>query len=361
MSISRPKTLERAVHDTLQVYGAAAILAVLIIIFIPSWLRWCAFYLFGTVFLTSVLAPFVEIWKPRSRVQASGKAVFISGCDTGFGHLLARRLDDLGLQVFAGCLLPDGDGAKALKKTASNRLHLVHLDVTQEDSIDKALQYVTTKLKDNKLWAVINNAGISDGGELIWTNTDIIQKVIDVNMYGVVKVTKAFLPLLCKYKGRVITVCSAAGRYSYPGMVPYCMSKHAAVSFCEGLRLEMYRFGVKVITIEPWMYKTPITSENPILKFISKTWEQAPSEVRDLHPADYLQRYKKCALKFLNYAISDKPQQVVDCMEEAVMALHPQYSYNPGTVYSKTSHWFIQRLPKPVADAAIHEEFVVNI
>lgn len=79
MPKERPKTLLRAVHDTLQVYGAAAILAILVIIFIPSWLRWCGFYLCGTVFLTSVLAPFVESWKPRSRVQANGKAVFISG------------------------------------------------------------------------------------------------------------------------------------------------------------------------------------------------------------------------------------------------------------------------------------------
>ncbi|KAG8174586.1 hypothetical protein JTE90_005250 [Oedothorax gibbosus] len=55
------------------------------------------------------------------------------------------------------------------------------------------------------------------------------------------------------------------GRYSYPGMVPYCMSKHAAVSFCEGLRLEMYRFGVKVITIEPWMYIVQVS--HVFLKF----------------------------------------------------------------------------------------------
>ncbi|PRD24017.1 UNVERIFIED_CONTAM: D-beta-hydroxybutyrate dehydrogenase [Trichonephila clavipes] len=163
----------------------------------------------------------------------------ITGCDSGFGFELANRLDELGLHVFAGCLFPEGDGAKALKKSTSNRLHVVPMDVTS----------------DEKLWAVVCNAGINDGSEIFWTSLDKIQRIMDINAFGVIRVTKAFLPLLCKSKGRVIAVCSASSNYTYRGMVPYCMSKHAAKSFCDGLRLEMYHFGVKVVTIEPWMYR----------------------------------------------------------------------------------------------------------
>ncbi|GFU53622.1 d-beta-hydroxybutyrate dehydrogenase, mitochondrial [Trichonephila clavipes] len=179
----------------------------------------------------------------------------ITGCDSGFGFELANRLDELGLHVFAGCLFPEGDGAKALKKSTSNRLHVVPMDVTSDESVDKALKYVTQKIKDNKLWAVVCNAGINDGSEIFWTSLDKIQRIMDINAFGVIRVTKAFLPLLCKSKGRVIAVCSASSNYTYRGMVPYCMSKHAAKSFCDGLRLEMYHFGVKVVTIEPWMYR----------------------------------------------------------------------------------------------------------
>ncbi|GBN33511.1 hypothetical protein AVEN_215050-1, partial [Araneus ventricosus] len=56
---------------------------------------------------------------------------------------------------------------------------------------------------------------------------------------------------------------------------------------------------------------TNITKEDPVVKYVTKTWEQAPVEVKEFYPEDYLQRYKKCAVRFLNYAISDKPQQVV--------------------------------------------------
>ncbi|KFM78141.1 Short-chain dehydrogenase/reductase family 9C member 7, partial [Stegodyphus mimosarum] len=184
---------------------------------------------------------------------------------------------------------------------------------------------------------------------------ELIKKVLEVNTFGVVRVTKAFLPLLCKSKGRVVAVASAAGRYTYPGMVPYCMSKQATVSFCDGLRLEMYKFGIKAITIEPWMYKTPITSKDTIVKYVTKTWENAPQEIKEFFPGDYLQRYLKSTLKFITFSISDKPQQVVDCLEEAVMAINPKYFYNPGTLFSRFTFWFISRLPKPIADLVLYD------
>ncbi|XP_015908272.2 short-chain dehydrogenase/reductase family 9C member 7 isoform X2 [Parasteatoda tepidariorum] len=353
---SRPRTLARSVNDTLQVYGVALIFAFIFLICLPSWLRWCFFFVCGVVFLVNVLFPFVEDWMPRSRVQAAGKAVLITGCDSGFGNSLAQRLDDLGLQVFAGCLLPDGKGAGTLKKSASSRLHIVPLDVTNDESIEKAVKYVTEKLKDNKLWAVVNNAGLNDGGELFWTNNETIKRVIDVNTFGVIKVTKAFLPLLVKFKGRVVTVASAAGRYTYPGLVPYCMSKQATVSFCDGLRLEMYRFGIKVVTVEPWMYKTPITDERSILAYNCKTWEETPQEIKDIYPDNYIQQHTKAVDRTVNLSICDKPEQVVDCLEEGVMAFDPKYSYNPGTLYSRFSFWIYSRLPRPLADFLIVRE-----
>ncbi|XP_054714871.1 short-chain dehydrogenase/reductase family 9C member 7-like [Uloborus diversus] len=361
MAEKRPKTLACAARLALQEYGVAAIAGLLILVFLPWWIRWCLVYLTALVFLASVLAPFVEDFRPRPRVQPDGKAVFVTGCDSGFGHHLARKLDDLGLHVFAGCLRPDGEGAKNLQESASSRLHILPLNVTSEDSIKEAVRYVEEHLKDKKLWCVVNNAGLNEGGELMWTNMDFIEKVVNVNTYGVVRTTKAFLPLLCKHGGRVVVVASAAGRYTYPGMVPYCMSKQATVSFCDGLRLEMYRFGIKVVTIEPWMYKTPITNANTILDYVTRAWDSGPAEIKELLPPDYLDRHKRATLKFINLSISDQPQQVVDCLEEAVMAVNPKYSYNPGTLYSRLTFWFLKRMPKPIADLIINDEVGTKI
>lgn len=357
----RPTILQRAFQITLQNYGVAAIIAVIALVFVPWWLQKCFLYLGGVVFLSSLVAPFVDDWRPKARVSVREKAVFITGCDSGFGYSLAQRLDDLGLHVFAGCLLPEKEGAQTLKKSCSERLHVVPLDVTSEESVQSALQYVKDNIGSNKLWAVVNNAGLNAGGEMAWTTLDIMKNIFDVNTFGVMRVTKAFIPLLCKDKGRIVTVASAAGRYTYPGLVPYCMTKQSTVSFCEGLRLELYRFGVKVITIEPWMYRTPITNKDNINSYIAKAWQDSPDDVKELYPEDYLQRFLRGTEKFLKFSISDKPQEVVNCMEEAIMAFDPKYAYNPGTTYIRTTHWLVSRLPKPIADLLIHDECVVLV
>jgi NAD(P)-dependent dehydrogenase (short-subunit alcohol dehydrogenase family) len=70
------------------------------------------------------------------------------GCDSGFGHELAKRLDSLGVTVFAGCLFPEDGGAEELKWACSNRLHVLHLDVTREEHVRNAVKYVKNSLGD---------------------------------------------------------------------------------------------------------------------------------------------------------------------------------------------------------------------
>ena len=72
-----------------------------------------------------------------------------SGCDTGFGHLLARRLDSMGYKVFAGCLYSNSEHTKKLIDTTSNNLQVVQIDVTQDDSVKNALKVVEKNLGEN--------------------------------------------------------------------------------------------------------------------------------------------------------------------------------------------------------------------
>ena len=70
------------------------------------------------------------------------------GCDSGFGHNLAQRLDKKGMTVYAGCLFPSGDGAAQLKKSCSNRLKILQLNVTKEHHVQDAVKTVTSTLGD---------------------------------------------------------------------------------------------------------------------------------------------------------------------------------------------------------------------
>ena len=79
---------------------------------------------------------------------------------------MAKKLDAYGFIVYAGCLNPSGEGAKQLKKDASNNLKVIRLDVTKEEDVVRARQAVDAFIGDNDLWAIVNNAGILASTEI---------------------------------------------------------------------------------------------------------------------------------------------------------------------------------------------------
>jgi len=164
-------------------------------------------------------------------------------------------LDNLGFKVYAACLQVSCAGAQDLKNKSSNRLQLVPLDVTRQDQVDSAYQFVSNSLGHRKLWAVVNNAGVACSSEIEWCPMSTFEKMMQVNTFGPVRVTKAFLPLLRQSAGRVVNVASVAGRVTVPGFTPYAMSKYAAVAFTDGLRRELKKFSVSVHVIEPSLYR----------------------------------------------------------------------------------------------------------
>lgn len=86
--------------------------------------------------------------KPRiSKLDLVQKRVFITGCDTGFGHDIARRLDKYGMHVFAGCLTEEGE--TNLKCQCSDRLTTIPLDVSKPESVRKAFKMVAERIPDN--------------------------------------------------------------------------------------------------------------------------------------------------------------------------------------------------------------------
>ena len=86
------------------------------------------------------------------------KYVFITGCDSGFGNLLARQLDRRGMRVLAACRKEEG--AEELRRKTSERLETVILDVTKTESIVAATQWVKERVGNRGLWGLVNNAGI---------------------------------------------------------------------------------------------------------------------------------------------------------------------------------------------------------
>ncbi|XP_077392630.1 retinol dehydrogenase 7-like [Festucalex cinctus] len=273
---------------------------------------------------------FVCRWFKESKRVANkeDKHVYITGCDTGFGNLLAKHLDKLGFRVIAGCYTEKGEDE--LKKASSDRLATLHLDVTDSASVGQATALISTLVGRKGLWAVVNNAGVSvPAAPVDWLTVEDYKSMLDVNLVGVIDVTLSVLPLIKKARGRVVNVASVFGRIS-PFGGPYCVSKYGVEAFNDSLRLNLAPFGVKVLCIEPGCFKTNVTDTKILAKNAWTLWERLPQDVKDDYGPDYLE----CSLQSLNAkfkALTDSDlMKVISCMEHAIAAVHPRIRYSPG-------------------------------
>jgi len=267
--------------------------------------------------------------------------VLITGCDTGFGFLTSQRLHELGFSVISCCLSKESDGAKKL--SLLKNVHVLELDVCKEDDVKRVHEQVVDILSDNnnsvnsvnskkKLHSVINNAGIALSGMIEWNkSTKDLEKTLDVNLVGVVRVSKAFLPLLRQSKGRIVNISSAAARETGLSMTSYCISKAGVTKFSESLDLEVASFGVKVVTLEPFFFKTPITEAKVHANNLKREWdEDADEEVKQSYKSIGRLINSSINITDSSFITDPNPLKVVHVLEEAVTSPDPDSFYRPG-------------------------------
>ncbi|XP_050388748.1 retinol dehydrogenase 7 [Patella vulgata] len=274
------------------------------------------------------------------------KYVLVTGCDSGFGHLLAKRLDGLGFHVIAACLKQDA--AAELKKKSSERLQTLQLNVTSEDDIKTALTKVKSILPPNKgLWAVVNNAGVGGGfGTVECLNRKDYTDIMDVNLFGVIDVTKTFLPLVRKERGRIVNMASVSGRLSVT-FTPYCIAKYGVEAFSDSLRREIYHQGIKVSILEPGCFKTNILNPTMIKDIYHRTFQQADADCQQYYGEEFI---KECINNLIRSSSSPGDiNMVIDAYEHAITARYPKYRYIVGND-ANYIHRFLWTVPEWLSD-----------
>ncbi|NWI56762.1 RDH16 dehydrogenase, partial [Calyptomena viridis] len=278
------------------------------------------------------------------------KHVLITGCDSGFGNLLARQLDGRGLRVLAACLTEAG--AAQLRAAASPRLQTVLLDVTSSQSIAAVTAWVRECVGDQGLWGLVNNAGTAiPTAPNEWLTKDDFVKVLNVNLVGVIEVTLSLLPLVRRARGRVVNVSSVMGRVSFFGG-GYCLSKFGVEAFSDSLRLEMHNFGVKVSVIEPGYFRTMITDVKILEKNFLSVWDKLPEEIKASYGERYLKQFV-ASLKVMQKSYSSNLSLVTNCMEHALTSLHPRARYSAGWD-AKLLYIPLSYLPSAFTDAVFN-------
>ncbi|XP_037783264.1 D-beta-hydroxybutyrate dehydrogenase, mitochondrial-like [Penaeus monodon] len=272
------------------------------------------------------------LFRASMQVSPTGKAVVITGCDTGFGNALAIRLHQLGFRVFALCLRLEGAGIQKLREEHSKRLHVIQADVTKQDQLDRALQEVKSQLPVGEvLWGLVNNAGVCTIGPVEWLSNEQFRKDPEVNLFGVIAATKTFLPLVRRARGRIVNVASVAGRVCAPLMAAYNASKYAVEGFNDALRLEMHPWGVKVCLIEPGNFGSGtelFTREEAIKEEVDSMWLSLDEEIKSDYGEVGRKRVETFMRNIRNKGASDI-SPVITAFTEALTQQYPQTRYDP--------------------------------
>jgi len=200
-------------------------------------------------------------------IMSSKQVVFITGSSTGFGRLFTETLARKGHTVFATMRDPGGRNAKnaseirALAQKDSLPIHVLELDVTDDASVQRAVDAAVAKA--GRIDVAINNAGYYLTGLEEAVTTEQARRLMDTNFLGPVRVNRAVLPHMRRQRSGVLMhISSVAGRVVLPSVGFYCASKFALEALAEAYRYELAGQGIESVIVEPGQYETSIFGNN---------------------------------------------------------------------------------------------------
>ena len=211
------------------------------------------------------------------------RSAVVTGAAMGMGMLMARKLAQRGWRVFAGVL----PGADVSELTRDVTLTAIEQDGTDEAMVQAGARRGAAVLNGAGLDVLINNAGVADIATGPVEGVDIAQgkKLFDVNLFGQVRVIKAYLPMLfeSRQSPRILNFASGAVRVPMPCSAMYNMSKYAVEGLTNTLRYELAKFGVQATSIEPGAVKTHMTAD-PV-NSTARIWELSTPAIRARYEA----------------------------------------------------------------------------
>ncbi len=185
------------------------------------------------------------------------KTIFITGASSGIGRATVELFAKKGWNVAATMRSPEKE--QQLQKRENVRLF--RLDVTRPETIAASIEEALKAFGD--IDVLVNNAGYGAVGIFEKSEPDQIQKQFDTNVFGLMNVTRAFLPHFRKRKaGRIINISSVGGRITFPVYSVYHATKWAVEGFSESLQFELRPFHVQVKLVEPAAIKTDFYSRS---------------------------------------------------------------------------------------------------
>jgi NADP-dependent 3-hydroxy acid dehydrogenase YdfG len=215
-----------------------------------------------------------------------GKVAIVTGASSGIGHATAIALSKVGANVAIGARRTDLlDKLQNEIIQSGGNVFSQKLDVAQKSDCDSFVK--ATVKKYGAIDILVNNAGLMPLSFVKRLKVDEWDKMIDVNIKGVLYCTAAVLPyMLEKQSGHIINISSVAGRVVFPAGSVYCATKHAVTAFSEGLRQELSpRSNIRITTIEPGVVATELTNtitDDSLKGFVENTKKMEALKAEDI-------------------------------------------------------------------------------
>jgi len=241
---------------------------------------------------------------------------FITGANSGIGRSAAVDLAAKGWTVYGSMRsLDKGEKLQAMCEAAGVVVHPVVCEVTDVDSINAAVKHVIDEA--GHIDVLVNNAGVGGNGVLEETPVDTYKSVMDVNVYGVIRMSQAVLPYMRERgSGCIINVSSIAGVIAAIAQSPYVVSKWALEGLTEGFAQEVAGQGIRVALIEPGIVKTAILAKNADAPNATGAYDVAYRRLFNFYAA--------------GMGDAAKPSEVAEVIFEAATSDDPKLRYTCG-------------------------------
>jgi len=255
------------------------------------------------------------------------KVALVTGSSRGIGFVTSITLARNGFLTYAS--MRNLDKEKEIRLVVDKEkipLKTIQLDVTDSNSVDNAIKSIMDQ--SGRIDVLVNNAGYGLVGAFEELSMEEIKQQYETNLFGVMRVTQAVLPIMRKQKsGIIVNMSSGAGRFGYPNGSAYVSTKFALEGLTESVAYEVEPFGIKIVLVEPGFVRTNFS--NVVAKKSQSTNSQ------------YSKMTEKMAASIEQMKLkSSPPELVANVVLEVVTSKNPNLRYLAGKDVEK---WMEQK------------------
>jgi NAD(P)-dependent dehydrogenase (short-subunit alcohol dehydrogenase family) len=262
------------------------------------------------------------------------RVVLITGASSGIGESCAAFLSNRGHRVYGG---------SRSGRTAASATPLV-LDVTDEKSVGEAVE--TVLAREGRLDVLVNNAGFGIAGAIEETSIEEAAGQFEVNFFGAMRMCRAVLPVLRQQKGGyIVNIGSIGGLIAIPFQGLYSATKFALEGLSESLRLEVSRFGVHVVLIEPGDHRTSFT-------------ENRRSTAASGGASAYLENFDRAIHRMAaDEQGGPTPERIAELVHKVMIDRSPRLRYTTGPAAQRLAVWIKRLMPYSVVEKMMHSYY----